>query len=123
MDFDITRLYEIAGQPGPERGQPPDHGQDHGQSEADTAAISQLQRRADSAKADHERALAVYKKYQQNMIAVSQIQTDIIRGAASGTDTGELLLKAVHAIALMTNDNVFYGTVERALKERKSGDG
>lgn len=80
------------------------------------SAIKTLQRRADLNGADKERALKVYKTYQHNLITVSQLQAEILKGAAAGGDLCDLFLKAAHAIALLTNDNVFYGEIERDVR-------
>lgn len=67
-----------------------------------------LQRQADNNKAEKERALAVYREYQENIKTSSQLQTDILKGAKRGEDIYSLFLKAVKAISLMTSNTVFY---------------
>ena len=67
-----------------------------------------LQRQADNNKAEKERALAVYREYQENIKTSSQLQTDILKGVKRGEDIYSLFLKAVKAISLMTSNTVFY---------------
>lgn len=71
-----------------------------------------LQRQADANKADRERALAIYKEYQQNIKTSSQLQTEILKGARAGEDIYSLFLKACKAISLMTSNTVFYSQLE-----------
>ena len=61
----------------------------------------------------NNRAAAVYKEYQNNIKRSGQIQAEIVKGIQAGEAPETLLLKAVKAIALMTNDNVLYSQVER----------
>ena len=74
--------------------------------------ISILQRKADNNKAEKERALAVYREYQENIKTSSQLQTDILKGARAGEDIYSLFLKAVKAISLMTSNTLFYTQLE-----------
>lgn len=67
-----------------------------------------LQGQADTNKAEKERALAVYREYQKNIILSGQLQTDILKGAKRGEDIYSLFLKAVQTISLMTSNTVFY---------------
>lgn len=67
-----------------------------------------LQRQADANKAEKERALSVYREYQENIKRSGQLQTDILKGAKRGEDIYSLFLKAVQAISLMTSNTVFY---------------
>lgn len=67
-----------------------------------------LQRQADANKAEKERALAVYREYQENIKTSSQLQTEILKGAMWGEDIYSLFLKAVKAISLMTSNTLFY---------------
>ena len=70
--------------------------------------IQILQGKADTNKEEKERALAVYREYQKNIILSGQLQTDILKGAKRGEDIYSLFLKAVQAISLMTSNTVFY---------------
>ncbi len=70
--------------------------------------IQILQGQADTNKEEKERALAVYREYQKNIILSGQLQTDILKGAKRGEDIYSLFLKAVQAISLMTSNTVFY---------------
>ena len=71
-----------------------------------------LQRQADANKAEKERALAVYREYQENIKRSGQLQTDILKGAKRGEDIYSLFLKAVQAISLMTSNTVFYSQLK-----------
>ena len=82
----------------------------------DERAINILKRQADINGAEKERALTVCRTYQQSLIAVSQMQAEILKGAAAGADIYDLFLKAVKALSLLTNDNVIYGEVERNVR-------
>lgn len=78
--------------------------------------IQILQGQADTNKEEKERALAVYREYQKNIILSGQLQTDILKGAKRGEDIYSLFLKAVKAISLMTSNTVFYSQIERDIK-------
>lgn len=67
-----------------------------------------LQRQADANKEERERALTVYREYQENIKTSSQLQMDILKGAKRGENIYSLFLKAVQAISLMTSNTVFY---------------
>lgn len=71
-----------------------------------------LQKQADNNKAEKERALAVYREYQENIKTSSQLQTDILKGARRGEDIYSLFLKAVKIISLMTSNTPFYNQLE-----------
>lgn len=71
-----------------------------------------LQRQADNNKAEKERALAVYREYQENIKLSGQLQTEILKGVKRGEDIYSLFLKAVKAISLMTSNTVFYSQLE-----------
>lgn len=45
------------------------------------------------------------RKYQENILRSGTLPSDILKGLAEGEDIYSLFLKAVQAIALMTNDN------------------
>lgn len=70
--------------------------------------MAPLQRQADAQKAELERAGAVYREYQSNIKASSQLQTEILKGLQRGEDIYTLFLKAVKAISLMTSNKPFY---------------
>lgn len=70
--------------------------------------VKRLQREADRRKDEIERNLEISKTYQENSKASSQLQTEIIKGAAAGEDCYSLLLKACQAISLMTGNRLFY---------------
>lgn len=78
--------------------------------------IAILQRKADANKAEKERALAVWREYQENIKTSSQLQTEILKGAMRGEDIYSLFLKAVKAISLMTSNTVFYRQLEGDIK-------
>lgn len=78
---------------------------------------NQLQRQADNAQSDRERAAAAYKRYQENIAAAGQLTTDIVKGLNAGQDIYTLFLSAVKAIACMTNDNVIYDHAADTLRQ------
>jgi hypothetical protein len=78
----------------------------------DLQGVSILQRQAELNKAEKEKALEVYRKYQENTKISSQLQTEILQGARRGENTDSLFLKACKAISLMTSDSVFYSQLE-----------
>lgn len=65
-----------------------------------------IQRKEEQRKRDHQQSLEVYRKYQDNIHRSGTLQSDILKGLQAGEDIYSLFLKAVEAIALMTNDNV-----------------
>lgn len=75
-----------------------------------------LYREAEQQKIDHERSVAVLKKYQENIRRSGTLQSDILKGLQAGEDIHSLFLKAVEAIALMTNDNIIYSEAEQTLQ-------
>lgn len=75
-----------------------------------------LYREAEQQKIDHERSVAVLKKYQENIRRSGTLQSDILKGLQAGEDIYSLFLKAVEAIALMTNDNIIYSEAEQTLQ-------
>lgn len=64
----------------------------------------------------NNKALNVYKQYQSNILKSSQLQTAILKGIEAGEDVYNLFLKAIKAISLMVNDELFYKQVETDLK-------
>ena len=73
-----------------------------------SAGIKKLQREADRRKDEIERTMEISQTYQANSKASSQLQTEILKGAAAGEDCYSLLLKACQAISLMTGNRLFY---------------
>ncbi len=65
---------------------------------------------------DGQRARDVYKTYQENVKASSQLQTAILKGVAAGEDVYSLFLKAVKAVSLMTSNELFYRQIEADIK-------
>lgn len=61
---------------------------------------------------DHQRSLEVYRAYQENIKASSQLQTEILKGLKAGEDVYSIFLKAAKAISLMTSNTVFYSQIE-----------
>ena len=84
--------------------------------EPDQTGINKLQRQADQAQSERERAAAAYKKYQENIAAAGTIISDITKGLNAGRDIHDLFLLAIQAIANMTNDNVLRSHAESTLK-------
>lgn len=66
---------------------------------------------------DHKRSAAVYQAYQSNTKIAEQLQSEILKGAQSGADTTELLLKAVECISRMTGNTAFYEQVRANIKK------
>lgn len=79
--------------------------------------ILRLQREADERESEKERAIQVYKEYQNNIRTSSQLNTEIIKGLQAGEDIYRLFLKAIKSISLMTSDNVIYTVAERDIRE------
>lgn len=61
---------------------------------------------------DRQRSLEVYRAYQENIKASSQLQTEILKGIKAGEDVYSLFLKAAKAISLMTSNKLFYTQIE-----------
>lgn len=80
--------------------------------------VPELQRMANANKHNNERAAEVYAAYQENIRRANMIKSEIVTGLQSGADPTLLLLKAVEAIARMTDDTVFEKTVRRTLDGR-----
>lgn len=59
----------------------------------------------------YNRSLEVYTKYQENIRASEQLQTEILKGIKAGADIYTLFLKAAKAISLMTSNTVFYDRI------------
>lgn len=81
-----------------------------------TEGLGALQRKADQTRAEKDRALVVYRQYQENIRRSSQLQTDILKGARAGEDIYSLFLKAVEAISCMTSNQLFKTQIEADLK-------
>lgn len=80
---------------------------------------AKLQAEASSAGHALERARQVYKEYQANIMAAGTLQSEILKGAASGTDVCALLLTAAECIGRMTGDNgAFVKSLRNRLDER-----
>lgn len=75
-----------------------------------------LQRQADANKEEKERAIAVYREYQENIKLSGQLQTDILKGVKRGENIYSLFLMAVQAISLMTSNTVFYSQLKSDIK-------
>ena len=75
-----------------------------------------LQRQADANKEEKERAIAVYREYQENIKLSGQLQTDILKGVKRGESIYSLFLMAVQAISLMTSNTVFYNQLKSDIK-------
>lgn len=59
-------------------------------------------------KQDHERAIEVYKEYQENIKKSEMLRADILKTIKEGVDPYNLLLKAIECISLMTGDPYYY---------------
>ena len=79
--------------------------------------ILPLYRRSEQRKQDHQRSLQVYQTYQHNISRSGTLQSDILKGLSAGEDIYRLFLKAVEAIALMTNDNQLLAQAEGDIRE------
>lgn len=89
-------------------------------SDAQQDGTSALQRKVDEAKSERDRAAEVYRIYQENTLKSGELQTEILNGVKSGEDIKPLFLKAVKAISLMTNNDVFYKLIADGIQ---SADG
>ncbi len=72
----------------------------------------QLQREHDKAEQDHQRSIEVYRTYQENIKASSQLQSELLKGVKAGEDIYSLFLKAAKAISCMTSNTAFYNQLE-----------
>ena len=61
-------------------------------------------------------AAEVYKRYQENTKRSANRQSEILRGIKQGEPLASLFLKAVDTIAALTDNRVFYETIERDLQ-------
>lgn len=77
--------------------------------------MRRLQRRKEEEKADYDRCLQIYKEYQANITACSQLQADITKAVRAGADPFLLFLKAVEALSKITNNMIFYDQVKNDL--------
>lgn len=68
--------------------------------------------------ADHEKALTVYREYQENIRRAGSLKADILKGSKDGEPLEDLLLKAVKCISLMTADDLFAKLIEKDLEAR-----
>jgi hypothetical protein len=55
-----------------------------------------------------ERARAVYKAYQENILKAGTIRSEILKGLQQGENTAILLLKALEVISCMTGEDLTY---------------
>lgn len=74
-----------------------------------------LQLKEEARRADHQRAVEVYKDHQKNIRLTEEIQAQILKGVKVGEDPCSLLLKAVEAISKMTGNQHFYKQVRADL--------
>lgn len=74
-----------------------------------------LQLKEEARRADHQRAVEVYKDHQKNIRFTEEIQAQILKGVKVGEDPCSLLLKAVEAISKMTGNQHFYKQVRADL--------
>jgi hypothetical protein len=59
-------------------------------------------------KQDHERAIEVYKEYQENIKKSEMLRADILKSIKEGLDPYNLLLKTIECISLMTGNPHYY---------------
>ena len=79
--------------------------------------IAVLQRAADQARVDRERAIAVYQEYQRAIIASEEGMREILLGLQRGVPTDLLFLQAVEALAAATSNRVFLQQVQTAMTQ------
>lgn len=94
-----------------------DSTESHAEGGSAQAEILPLYRRSEQRKQDHQRSLQVYQTYQHNISRSGTLQSDILKGLSAGEDIYRLFLKAVEAIALMTNDNQLLVQAEGDIRE------
>ena len=79
------------------------------QGHTDTAeAMPPAYHKIDQAKAEREALNKAYQEQQENIRRAGSLRAEISKGVRAGQDPGELLLKALECISLMTGDRVFY---------------
>ena len=78
-----------------------------------------LQKEINQTATEREQARQAYMAYQDNIRAAGSLQSEILKGAASGADLCFLLLSAADCISRMTGDGgVFRKSLNRILEER-----
>lgn len=82
----------------------------------DTEGIQSLRRQAEANQRATQRAFEICREYQQNILASSQLQAEILQGVKAGVDAYTLLLKACKAVSLMTSNKVFYSQIEADIR-------
>lgn len=75
-------------------------------------SIVHLQTIADAKRKEIERAEAICREYQRNIMHSSQLQAEMLKGVRAGEDMHSLFLKAAKAISLMTENALFYDLIE-----------
>lgn len=77
-----------------------------------------------AAKEYHDKTREIYTIYMDNMNTSRQLQTEILKGIATGEDIRSLFLKATKAITLMTANTAFYSQVEKNISkvQEKTGN-
>lgn len=108
MELDFSRLHANTKEAPPEN---PHHQTDHG--------LAVLQREADQARVDRERARAVYQEYQRAIIASEEGMREILKGLQRGVPTDLLFLQAVEALAAATSNRVFLHQVQAAMTQQR----
>lgn len=71
-----------------------------------------LQRRADRAKANIERASSICSEWHENRLKTERLQTEILQGLKLGESTASLFLKAIEALSLTIDNAAFLKQVE-----------
>jgi len=82
--------------------------------------IGKLERHVEQKRAEEGMALAVYKRYQENIKISEMLRAEILKGMRSGEKIEALLIKAAKVIGLMVGDDVFYRQVEEGMAARKA---
>ena len=75
-----------------------------------------LQRKADNRQKQIEDSARILKEYQKNKRLTTSIVAEINHGLQQGLDIYDLFLKAVEALALVTNDTALYERTRDNLK-------
>lgn len=104
MGIGLAELAEQNASPEPER------------NETAPAALARGQSHEREAKC---RAEEVYKRWQRNTIATSDLQRQLLQGIKGDTSYRDLLLIAAEALALTTDNDLIYKQVLHGVQQRE----
>lgn len=83
----------------------------------DTDGFTPLQLEVNRRKAEYEKALEVYKEYQQNKKTIAKQRTALFKGLQNSHDLTDLMAIALECIELTTHEKGFKARAEAELKK------